>query len=100
MHEKAQRPRILRSVAVTIAGLAGSGLCFGAGEGNRPAIFPAPREIATSGDDFVLAEQVSIVIPAHPSDEDLFVAGTLANEVGDRFGLHLKIERRSALDPN
>lgn len=65
-----------------------------------PVIFPAPRELAVSGNGFVLNEQVTIAVPASPSDEDLFLAGFLANELGERFGLHLKTERVANLDPH
>jgi hypothetical protein len=63
-------------------------------------IFPQPQEISSSGGDFVLDDQVRIVVPSNASKEDLFLARSLANEVGDRFGLYLKIERAISLSPN
>ena len=65
---------------------------------SRPLIFPAPRELAASGHSFVLDDHVTIAVPAFPSDEDLFLAGSLAHELGDRFGLHLKTERLERFD--
>jgi hypothetical protein len=63
-------------------------------------IFPEPREISASGTDFVLNEQVSIVIPSDAGEEDVRLARSLANELGDRFGLHLKTKRATALSPD
>jgi hexosaminidase len=63
------------------------------------SIFPAPRESSTSAGDFVLDKTSIIAIPASPSEQDLFLARTLAEELGDRFDLHLKIERLAHLTP-
>ena len=60
-------------------------------------IFPAPREMVSSGSDFELNDRAAIAVPAVPSGEDLFLAETLANDVGDRFGLHLKTVRLDRL---
>lgn len=62
------------------------------------AIFPAPRESAPSGGSFVLDQRVTIAVPAFPSEQDLFLAKTLTDELGDRWGLHLKTERVASLD--
>lgn len=56
-------------------------------------IFPKPQEISSAGGNFILDSQVRIVVPPNASQEDLFLARSLANELGDRFDLHLKIER-------
>jgi hypothetical protein len=61
-------------------------------------IFPEPREITSSGSAFALDNRVTIAVPAFPSEQDLFLARTLADELGDRFGLHLKTERVEGLD--
>jgi hypothetical protein len=61
-------------------------------------IFPEPREIAPSGSAFALDNRVTIAVPAFPSEQDLFLARTLTDELGDRFGLHLKTERVASLD--
>jgi hypothetical protein len=63
-------------------------------------IFPEPKEISSSGSDFLLNEQVRIVIPSDAGEEDLRLARSLANELSDRFGLHLKIKRVSTLAPD
>ena len=62
------------------------------------AIFPEPREITRSGSDFVIDNRVTIAVPAVPSEQDIFLATTLADELGDRFGVHLNTERVARLD--
>ena len=63
------------------------------------AIFPEPRETTYSGSAFALDDRVTIAVPEFPSEQDLFLAKTLADELGDRFGLHLKTERVANVDP-
>ena len=63
----------------------------------QSAIFPQPQEISSSGSDFVLDNQIRVVVPSGASEEDLLLAGLLVNELSDRFGLHLKIERVKSL---
>jgi hypothetical protein len=55
-------------------------------------IFPKPQEISSLGGNFILDGQVRIVVPPNPSQDDLFLVRSLANELGDRFDLHLQIE--------
>src|SRR5580700_5283088 len=62
-------------------------------------IFPAPRESAPAAGDFILDHATVIAIPAAPSPEELFLARMLADELADRFELHLKIERLNHLAP-
>ena len=62
------------------------------------SIFPAPRESVASSGNFLLDDRVTIAVPAFPSEQDLFLATTLTNELGDRYGLHLKTERVAGLD--
>jgi hypothetical protein len=61
-------------------------------------IFPPPRELAPSSGDFALDSQAVIAVPAFPSEQDLFLARSLTNELGDRFDLHLKTVRLNKLD--
>src|SRR4051812_41235837 len=86
------------TAALAFAGLFGSILCLGAQPAARSLIFPVPREITNSGNAFVLDEQVTIAVPDEPSSEDLFLARMLTDELGDRFGLHLKTERVRNVD--
>ena len=61
-------------------------------------IFPKPKKISTSGSDFVLDNSVRIVVPSNASEQDLFLARSLANELSDDYGLHLKVERLATLN--
>ncbi len=63
-------------------------------------IFPKPQEILDSGNNFLLDNEVRVVVPLNASAEDLFLARSLVNELGDRFDLHLKIERSASLHAN
>jgi len=79
--------------------LAAAGLTVPAFAAGVPPIFPAPRESSAVAGDFVLDQTSIIAIPASPSPQDLFLARLLAEELGDRFDLHLKIERLEHLEP-
>ncbi len=87
-----------------IATLAAAGVllafapCLAASEAGRPLIFPAPKKITAAGGGFTLDDRTTIVVPARASEQDLVLAGFLRDELGDRFGAHLKIERVAALD--
>ena len=76
-----------------------SGLASAASGAAATPIFPAPREAAPFAGDFVLDQTAVIAIPAAPSQQDLFLARMLAEELGDRYDLHLKIERLAHLSP-
>ena len=78
----------------------GNGVCGGACLPLESLIFPKPQEISSSGSNFLVDDQVRIVVPSDASEQDLFLAGFLVNELGDRFGLHLKIERMTNLRVN
>jgi len=69
-----------------------------AGARTPGAIFPTPRESVALSGSFALDEHVTIAVPAFPSEQDLFLARTLTDELGDRYGLHLKTERVARLD--
>jgi hypothetical protein len=66
----------------------------------RSVIFPTPQEISSSDSNFLIDDDVHIVVPSDASEQDLFLATLLVNEVSDRFGLHLKIERVANLNAN
>jgi len=63
-------------------------------------IVPPPRELSVPGGDFVVDRATIIAIPASPSQADAFLAQMLADELGDRFDLHPRIERLEHLDPS
>jgi len=55
-------------------------------------IFPFPQQMELTGDEFVLDESVSIIVPQGKTDEDLFLARFLVRELSDKYGLAVKIE--------
>lgn len=55
-------------------------------------IFPAPREISSVEGEFTVDSQVTIAVPSMASQEDLLLARFLADELGDRFAVHVKTE--------
>lgn len=61
-------------------------------------IFPVPREISGSHSDFVIDDQVRVVVPSNASEEDFFLARSIVNEIGDRFGIYPKIEKIENID--
>lgn len=60
-------------------------------------IFPKPQEISASNSDFIVDDQVRIVVLPSPSEEELFLARSLAHEFSDRFNLHVKTEKSENL---
>jgi hypothetical protein len=74
--------------------------CLAAPEVERQLIFPAPKKITAAGAGFTLDGRTTIVVPTRASEQDLFLAGFLRDELGDRFGVHLTIDRVAALDAN
>src|SRR5208337_3010359 len=67
-------------------------------EHGRPLIFPEPKTMTVAGTGFALDDQTTIVLPSRASEQDLFLANFLRDEIGDRFALHLKTERIARLD--
>jgi hypothetical protein len=74
--------------------------CDGACGALESLIFPQPRQISPSDGDFVFDGDVRIVVPQQPSEQDLFLAGLLVNELCDRFEIFLKIEHAGSLIGN
>jgi hypothetical protein len=87
-----------RSAAASPAEAGQSGApCNGPCSQLQSLIWPEPQEISASGSDFVLDNKVQVVVPENASEQDLFLAASLVNELGDRFGLHLKIQRATTM---
>ena len=79
--------------------MAAAGLAIPASADGLPPVFPLPRESSSAAGDFVLDQNSIVAITASPSQQDLFLARMLVEELGDRFDLHLKIERLEHLAP-
>src|SRR5262249_31302013 len=60
-------------------------------------IFPVPSDVRAQPGEFHLADDVSILVPREPPEEDLLLARALRDELADWFGLILNIERVSGL---
>lgn len=58
----------------------------------KPGIFPIPQIIEYTRDNFVPDETMSVVIPANPSENDLFLARFLIRELSDKYGIAVKAE--------
>jgi hypothetical protein len=69
--------------------------CLGASDS---AIFPPPKEVTAAGGGFVLDSQVAIAVPSTPSQEDLFLAHFLTDELADRFAVFPKTQRLAGID--
>ncbi len=60
-------------------------------------VFPIPQEEEISGDDMVLTEPVRLLLPSEPSAHDAFLVREFAAEIGDRFGLSVRVERAAQI---
>ena len=65
----------------------------------RSAIFPPPRVMTVANKGFTLDDQARIVLPAKASEQDLFLARALQEDLSDRFAAHPKTESASTLSP-
>src|SRR3954467_232426 len=59
-------------------------------------IFPEPKHISSSGSDFLLGDQVPIMVPSNSSQQDELLANLLQHELSDRFSVFPKTGRTSA----
>jgi hexosaminidase len=61
---------------------------------SSPVVFPTPRQIEMrGGEGLTLDESVPILLPQHPSVEDVSLARLLTAELSDRYGLALLTRR-------
>jgi hypothetical protein len=58
----------------------------------KTPIFPIPQQLELTGDEFVLDESISIIVPEERSDEDIFLARFLVRELSDKYGIAVRIE--------
>ena len=58
-------------------------------------IFPIPQELQLGEGYFELNEETVILVPTRASEDDLFLARFLADELADKYGLILDIEKGS-----
>jgi len=65
----------------------------------KPLIFPIPQQMQLTEDLFVLGEDLSIVVPPKPDNNDIFLARFLVRELSDRYGIAVGIREVSDLPP-
>jgi hypothetical protein len=89
------RPSGLHAMELrALVGLRGHGAAGNSSAWDKDlAIFPRPQEITASASHFLVDEKVVIVLPEGSSAEDEELARLLRDEVSDRFGRQLRIER-------
>jgi Glycosyl hydrolase family 20, domain 2/Glycosyl hydrolase family 20, catalytic domain len=61
-------------------------------------IFPAPQHISASDSSFLLDSEAFIAVPKNATEQDYFLARSLAHELSDRFDRHLRVEQVDSLD--
>jgi hypothetical protein len=103
----------LRTAGVTLAALAGvpSFVCPGASPSRLPAdplgqnigpakalldppfLFPRPRELKISENEFTVDDQTAILLPADASASDLHLSRCLSNELSDWHDLQVRVQR-------
>jgi len=64
---------------------------------NNTLIFPVPQHLKMTSGNFILDESVSIIIPEEASENDNFLARSLANELSDKYGLAIKTKISSGI---
>jgi len=67
---------------------------------DKPLIFPFPQQMQVTGDVFNMDESVSIIIPEHATEKDIFLANSLIRELSDKYGIALKTEIRTDIPQN
>lgn len=63
----------------------------------KTLIFPIPQQLELTGEEFVLDESVSIIVPGDRSENDIFLARFLVRELSDKYGIAVKIEPAASI---
>jgi len=61
----------------------------------KPLIFPIPQQMQLTQNRFVLDERVLVILPKKATEKDVLLTHFLINELSDKYGLTLKMERRA-----
>lgn len=61
------------------------------------SIFPQPRDFQPRDANFLLDDSVDILVPAEPSNADLFLAQIASSELSDRHRLSVAVRRVSSI---
>jgi len=68
--------------------------------GEQPLIFPLPQQVEILDGHFMLDENTLVLVPQHPTENDLTLARFLVREVSDQYNVAIKIEHSSVLPQN
>ncbi len=66
----------------------------------KPLIFPYPRKVEMLEGRFLLNEQVVIISPENPSQDDVFLTRTLTADLTDRYQIALRTVNVHQVDEN
>jgi len=69
-------------------------------EFRKPVVFPVPREMQLTGEEFPLTEETVIIVPVNASENDMFLARSLSGELSSKYSISVKTERAAALPEN
>ncbi len=69
-------------------------------EFRKPVVFPVPREMQLTGEEFPLTEETVIIVPVNASENDMFLARSLSGELSSKYSIAVKTERAAALPEN
>src|SRR5437879_4722779 len=80
----------------------GLGLAFScpAAVPDRPLIFPKPQELEILDGRFPLGDESIIAVPVSASQSDLLLARFLVEELTDRWGVAIAVQRVTTLPAN
>ena len=65
-----------------------------------PLIIPVPQEIRVTGEDFIVDETISIIVPENASEQDISLARALVRVLSDRYGVAILIRTGNAIPEN
>jgi len=63
----------------------------------KTLIFPIPQEIEKNGEKFKLDEEVLILVPQQPSENDMHLARAMVRAFSDKYGIALNIKHVSQI---
>ena len=82
---------VRRAVWITLMGLFWFFLSCTLRAADKTLIFPVPQEMQLTGDNFIIDESISIVVPATASQNDMFLARSLVRELSNKYAVAVKI---------
>jgi hypothetical protein len=65
-----------------------------------PLIIPVPQELRVNGENFIIDETISIIVPENASEQDISLARALVRELSDRYGVAILIRTENTIPAN